>query len=250
MNSAKNSGGRATISSTFLQHISSTCVSWHSTERKSFLFPLPFILIHLCYHVFMDSFILWVIIHYFLILMLRLSQVFVFVIFYFWLCSVACQILVPWTGIKPVPPAVEAWSPNHWEARGFPVPVLTSESLFELSSVSFWYDLSFLRGRQESDTTEQLTDTHITWCSGKLVLSQLQLYNHSIRNQDLGTWCSYCYWGVISSKASQVDIAGNICVDVYIYVHISIFSVHICAAFSDCEKLGFHPQYIFVFAQF
>ena len=147
-------------------------------------------------------------------------------------------------------PAVEAWSPNHWEARGFPVPVLTSESLFELSSVSFWYDLSFLRGRQESDTTEQLTDTHITWCSGNLVLSQLQLYNHSNRNQDLGTRCSYCYWGVISSKASQVDIAGNICVDVYIYVHISIFSVHICAAFSDCEKLGFHPQYIYVFAQF
>ena len=26
-------------------------------------------------------------------------------------------ILVPGPGIKPVPPAVEAWSPNHWTAR-------------------------------------------------------------------------------------------------------------------------------------
>ena len=24
-------------------------------------------------------------------------------------------------GIEPVPPAVEAWSPNHWSAREFPV---------------------------------------------------------------------------------------------------------------------------------
>ena len=151
---------------------------------------------------------------------------------------------------QTVPPTVEAWSPNHWAARELPVPVLTSESLFKLFSVSFWYHLSFLRGCQESDTIEQLTDTIMAWCSSNLVLSQLQLYNHSNRNQDLGTRCSYCYWGVISSKASQVDIAGNTCVNVYIYVHISIFSVHICAAFSNCEKFGFHTQYIYIFAQF
>ena len=30
---------------------------------------------------------------------------------------VACGILVPWPGIKPVPPAVEAQSPNHWITR-------------------------------------------------------------------------------------------------------------------------------------
>ena len=40
----------------------------------------------------------------------------------FWLCSGACGILVPWPGIKPVPPAVEVQSLNHWttrEALGF-----------------------------------------------------------------------------------------------------------------------------------
>ena len=30
---------------------------------------------------------------------------------------VACGILVPWSGIWPAPPAVEAWSPNHWITR-------------------------------------------------------------------------------------------------------------------------------------
>ena len=157
--------------------IPSTCVSWHSIERKSFPFPLPFILIHLCYHVLMDSFILWVIIHCFFHFDAQIISSFCFVIifFFFWLCSMACQILVPWRGIKPVSRAVEAWSPNYWAARELPVPVLTSESLFKLSSVCFWYDLSLLRGRQESDTTEQLTDRHIAWCSCYLVLSQLQL---------------------------------------------------------------------------
>ena len=30
-------------------------------------------------------------------------------------------ILVPWTGIEPGPPAVEAWSLNHWTARQGPI---------------------------------------------------------------------------------------------------------------------------------
>ena len=29
----------------------------------------------------------------------------------------SCGILVPQPGIKPSPPAVETWSPNHWTAR-------------------------------------------------------------------------------------------------------------------------------------
>ena len=32
----------------------------------------------------------------------------------------AYGISVPRPGIKPVPPAVEAWSPNYWTAREFP----------------------------------------------------------------------------------------------------------------------------------
>ena len=37
--------------------------------------------------------------------------------FFFWPRHAACEILVAQPGIKPVPPAVEAWNPNHWTAR-------------------------------------------------------------------------------------------------------------------------------------
>ena len=33
----------------------------------------------------------------------------------------ACRMLVPWHGTKAVPPAVEAWSPDHWTTKEFPV---------------------------------------------------------------------------------------------------------------------------------
>ena len=38
----------------------------------------------------------------------------------------ACKILVPWPGMKPEPPAVEARSPNHGTAREFPSGSLLS----------------------------------------------------------------------------------------------------------------------------
>ena len=31
-----------------------------------------------------------------------------------------CGILVPWPGIEPGPPVVEAQNPNHWTAREVP----------------------------------------------------------------------------------------------------------------------------------
>ena len=40
--------------------------------------------------------------------------------FLLWLLGVACGILAPRPGIKPVPSAVEVRSLNHWTARGVP----------------------------------------------------------------------------------------------------------------------------------
>ena len=40
-----------------------------------------------------------------------------FFFFFFWSYHVACKILVPWPGIEPMPPALEAQSLNHWTAR-------------------------------------------------------------------------------------------------------------------------------------
>ena len=38
----------------------------------------------------------------------------------FWPYYAACRNLVPWPGIQPKSPGVEAWSPNHWISREFP----------------------------------------------------------------------------------------------------------------------------------
>ena len=41
--------------------------------------------------------------------------------FLFWLCHMACGILVPQPGTKPTPPALEASSLNSWTAREVPL---------------------------------------------------------------------------------------------------------------------------------
>ena len=46
------------------------------------------------------------------------------VFFFFWPRRTACGRLVPRPGIEPTPPAVEAWSPNHWTTREVPKWVL------------------------------------------------------------------------------------------------------------------------------
>ena len=40
--------------------------------------------------------------------------------FFFWPRCVLCGILVPQQGIRPMPPALEAWSLNHWTTREVP----------------------------------------------------------------------------------------------------------------------------------
>ena len=53
----------------------------------------------------------------------RIVFLFVFV-FCFLPCCTACRILVLWSGIEPVPSAVEVRSLNHWTAREVPRIVL------------------------------------------------------------------------------------------------------------------------------
>ena len=43
-----------------------------------------------------------------------------FFVVFFWLCHLACGILVPQPGTEPVTPALEVWSLNHWTAREVP----------------------------------------------------------------------------------------------------------------------------------
>ena len=48
--------------------------------------------------------------------------------FFLWPCCIVCRILVLQPGIKLAPPAVEAWSPNHWTAKEFPIIVYINKT--------------------------------------------------------------------------------------------------------------------------
>ena len=50
----------------------------------------------------------------------------------FWSCSLACRILVPQPGIKPVPPAVEVQCINHWTTREVPMQAKSLQSCLTL----------------------------------------------------------------------------------------------------------------------
>ena len=53
--------------------------------------------------------------------------------FFFGQASMVCEILVPCPGIEPGPPAVEAWSLNHWTARK--VWAFLSKNLFDCTII-------------------------------------------------------------------------------------------------------------------
>ena len=56
--------------------------------------------------------------------------------FFFWPCHAACGILVPQPGIEHVPPALEAWSLNHWTSREVPMLLfLDEDTLHERSGL-------------------------------------------------------------------------------------------------------------------
>ena len=66
---------------------------------------------------------------------------------HFWLCHMACRILVPWPGFEPMPPAVEVQSLNHWTPQGSPQTSLFDSLLCMLPSLrsvtvkSTWHNM-------------------------------------------------------------------------------------------------------------
>ena len=58
--------------------------------------------------------------------MVRLEHFYLFIIF--WPRCAACRTLVPWPGIEPVPPSVEAYNLNHWNAREVPIRTFSEGS--------------------------------------------------------------------------------------------------------------------------
>ena len=80
------------------------------------------------------------------------------VLFFFWPHCMACGILVPQPGIKPVPPAVEVQSPNHWTTREVPpsviskhITLLCSSSTYQrVKTTCFQFSYLFMNGTTHS----------------------------------------------------------------------------------------------------
>ena len=73
-----------------------------------------------------------------------LLSYFIYLLF-FWPCHTARRILVPQPGIKPVPPAMEVWSPNHWTAREFPCRFTLKPPQFRIQLACFQKSAIFRR---------------------------------------------------------------------------------------------------------
>ena len=70
--------------------------------------------------------------------------------FFFWPRGTVCGILVPWPGMEPSPPAMAAWSPNHWTTREVPICAFRKRKIFyklyyfQFKSTNTGFLLSFL----------------------------------------------------------------------------------------------------------
>ena len=69
--------------------------------------------------------------------MLTLSHAELKLVFICWLLPTAYGILVPWPGIEPLPPAVEAWSLNHWTSEEVPELKLLCSLLWVIQNSVF-----------------------------------------------------------------------------------------------------------------
>ena len=58
-------------------------------------------------------------------------------------CSLVCGMLVPWPGIKPMPPCIARWILNHWTTREIPLRVFIINKCWLLSN-AFSVSLSMI----------------------------------------------------------------------------------------------------------
>ena len=74
------------------------------------------------------------------------SKCYMWIFFFFWLHCMACGLLVPWSGMEPMSPAVEAQSLNHWTTRETPLFFFFPRwiALFFFLFKSAWIFMNFI----------------------------------------------------------------------------------------------------------
>ena len=88
---------------------------------------------------------------------------FIFYFTYFWLHRIACGILGPQPGIKPVPLAVEGQSLNHWEGKS-QNDLDFRGNLFLSCMVKGTYDFEFEFGPHDFGQVPSLPEDWWQWC--------------------------------------------------------------------------------------
>lgn len=73
---------------------------------------------------------------------------------FFWSCHVAWGILVPPPGIEPVPPALEAWIPNH---QGSPCKFFFLSSLLNKRCFRIPFKITFTESKRISSPQNLLS---------------------------------------------------------------------------------------------
>ena len=75
-----------------------------------------------------------------------------------WLYHAKSRILVPWLGIKPAPPAVEARSLNHWTDRKLPLThiccsiyICRNDVLEEWKCCGWWKIINIILKKENTD---------------------------------------------------------------------------------------------------
>ena len=109
---------------------------------------------------------------------------------FFGLCCAACRILVPWPGIEPSAPAMEAQSPNHRTTREFPI----KKYLLSTYYITGWWSSAL-----NPSLSDSVVDEFLRWPPRFLTLLSYILWiipstmNIKDLTQELGyvTWHSW-----------------------------------------------------------
>ena len=73
----------------------------------------------------------------------------------------ACRILIPQPGVDLVPPAVEAWSLNHWTSREVPKILQYSMSMFLEVAIIAYYNLKVIANNKTIKLIEENIIEHV-----------------------------------------------------------------------------------------
>ena len=119
---------------------------------------------------------------------------------FFWLPHEACGILVSWPGIKPVPPALEAQSLNHWTIRDISI-----FSFFTCLSYFWLYYFLYIKKvltLLSKNSVSYISSLHLCIFVALLTVGWHRMFKHNPINKHSTTdyWTELILWYLWNSS--------------------------------------------------